>query len=62
MFIYREDKVRSTSSRQNIADIIIAKHRNGPMGRVELYFDQEAVSFRELEKEYGEEITGEEVI
>ena len=62
MFIYREDKVRSTSSRQNIADIIIAKHRNGPMGRVELYFDQVAVSFSELEKEYGEEITGEEVI
>jgi len=62
MFIYREDKVRTTTSRQNIADIIIAKHRNGPVGRVELYFDQEAVSFRELEKEYGEEITGEEVI
>jgi len=62
MFIYREDKVKPDTPRRNIADIIIAKHRNGPVGRVELYFDQEAVSFRELEKEYGEEISAEEVI
>lgn len=62
MFIYREDKVKPNTPRRNVADIIIAKHRNGPVGRVELYFDQEMVSFRELEREYGEEISGEEII
>lgn len=50
MFIYREDRYRKESSRKNIADLIIAKHRNGPMGRVELYFDERRVTFRSLEK------------
>jgi len=55
LFIHREDRYRPDTSRKNIADIIIAKHRNGPVGRVELYFDDQRVSFRNLEKEYTEE-------
>ena len=59
MFIYREDRTRSSqaeeSMRKSVADIIIAKHRNGPVGRVELYFDDRTVSFRNLEKGYIEE-------
>ncbi|MFQ6049793.1 MAG: LAGLIDADG family homing endonuclease, partial [Candidatus Paceibacterales bacterium] len=54
MFIYREDRYRPETSRKNIADIIVAKHRNGPVGRVELYFDERRVAFRDLEKGYGE--------
>lgn len=54
MFIYREDRYREDSPRQNIADIIIAKHRNGPIGRVELYFDDRCVSFRDIEKRLEE--------
>lgn len=50
MFIYREDRYRPETSRRNIADILIAKHRNGPTGKVELYFDETRVSFRNLEK------------
>ncbi len=50
MFIHREDKVRRDSERKNIAEIIIAKHRNGPTGAVELYFDEEEVSFKNLAK------------
>ena len=50
LFIYREDFYDPNSPRKNIADIIIAKHRNGPMGKVELYFDESRVSFRNLEK------------
>ena len=50
LFIYREDFYDPNSPRKNIADIIIAKHRNGPMGKVELYFDDTRVSFRNLEK------------
>ncbi|TSC74790.1 MAG: Replicative DNA helicase [Parcubacteria group bacterium Gr01-1014_30] len=53
MFIYREDRQsRGETERKNIADIIIAKHRNGPVGRVELFFDDRTVSFRNLEKSY----------
>ncbi|MCH8741935.1 replicative DNA helicase [Patescibacteria group bacterium] len=54
MFIYREDKYRPDSTRKNIADIIVAKHRNGPVGRSELYFEERIVSFKNLEKEYQE--------
>ncbi len=52
IFIYREDRYRPESNRKNIADLIIAKHRNGPVGRVELYFDDQIASFRSLEKGY----------
>ena len=54
LFIYREDRYRQETSRKNVADIIVAKHRNGPVGRVELYFDERMVTFRNLEKEYQE--------
>lgn len=54
LFIYREDKDRSTTERKNIADIIIAKHRNGPIGKIELFFNESQVSFKSLEKHPGE--------
>jgi len=50
LFIYREDRYNSDTARKNITDIIIAKHRNGPVGKVELYFDDQRVCFRNLEK------------
>jgi replicative DNA helicase len=50
MFIYREDYYKPETERKNIADVIIAKHRNGPTGKLELYFDQEKASFHTLEK------------
>ncbi|MDD2731651.1 MAG: replicative DNA helicase [Candidatus Pacebacteria bacterium] len=56
LFIYREDRYREDTTRKNIADIIIAKHRNGPVGKIELYFDEQRASFRNLEKhEYPQE-------
>ena len=48
MFIYREDRVKKESEKPNIAEIIVAKHRNGPVGSIELYFDEEQVSFKYL--------------
>lgn len=55
LFIHREDRYREDTARKNLADIIIAKHRNGPVGKVELYFDDGRVSFRNLEKSYYEQ-------
>lgn len=51
MFIYRKDKdkLNPTIDEQNTADIIIAKHRNGPTGIVNLKFDPEKVSFNEID-------------
>lgn len=54
LFIYREDKDRPNTDRKNIADLIIAKHRNGPIGKVELFFNESQVSFKTLEKYLGE--------
>jgi len=54
LFIYREDKDRTDTDRKNIADIIIAKHRNGPTGKTELFFNESQVSFKPLEKYLGE--------
>ncbi len=50
MFIHREDKINKDSDRPNIAKIIIAKHRNGPTGEFELYFDEKRTRFLPLEK------------
>lgn len=51
LFIYREDRYREDSMKKNIAEVIIAKHRNGPIGKVELYFDEQRATFRNLTKE-----------
>jgi len=56
LLIYREDRYNPDTERKNIADIIIAKHRNGPLGRVPLYFNESLASFRDLEKD--EDING----
>jgi replicative DNA helicase len=52
LFIYREDRYRQDTQKKGIADIMVAKHRNGPVGKVELYFDERMVTFRSLEKGY----------
>jgi len=49
MFIYRDEVYNPASERKGIADIIIAKHRNGPVGRVSLRFVQELAKFTDLD-------------
>jgi len=54
MFIYREDRYKKQEADQNagnIAEIIIAKHRNGPIGSIKLYFNPQTVSFSDLAKD-----------
>ncbi len=50
MFIHRDDKTNKESERPNIAEILIEKHRNGPVGKVELYFNEKQTTFQTLEK------------
>jgi replicative DNA helicase len=49
LFIYREDYYIEDTDRQNIADVLIAKHRHGATGTVSLYFRKELTQFRDLE-------------
>lgn len=53
MFLYREDRVRPDTPNKNIVDIIIAKHRNGPVGQVSLYFEDNATTFKSLERAHS---------
>ncbi|OGE81726.1 MAG: replicative DNA helicase [Candidatus Doudnabacteria bacterium RIFCSPHIGHO2_01_FULL_43_23] len=53
IFIYREEVYRGKdSSKPNIAQLLIKKHRNGPTGEVELFFDYDTASFRNLDKSH----------
>lgn len=54
-FIYREDYYNPETDRTNITDVLIKKHRNGPVGGVELYFDKEKQRFRSLDKRHASE-------
>lgn len=56
VFIYREDKDKKNTDRKGIADILIEKHRNGPTGKVELFFHEETASFRSMAKHYEEPV------
>ena len=49
MFIYRDEMYNPDTDRPNIADIIVAKHRNGPVGQISLYFQAELTRYRDLE-------------
>ena len=48
-FLYREDYYNAETSNENVTDLIIAKHRNGPVGKVQLYFEKKFTLF----KNYG---------
>jgi len=52
-FIYREEYYNPDSDRRGITDIFIKKHRNGPTGGVELYFDKEKQRFRSLDSKHS---------
>lgn len=50
MFIYREDYYKRDAERNDVAEIIIAKQRNGPIGTVELAYLPNYTKFANLEK------------
>ena len=67
MFLYRKDRSAETldiggdptapassGDNQSITQVLIAKHRNGPIGEVEVAFDAERVTFKTVEKRYSE--------
>lgn len=53
MFIHREDKINKESDRPNIAEILVEKHRNGPVGHAELFFDEKHVRFLSVDTQHA---------
>lgn len=49
MFIHRE-KDEASNEKNSLTEILIEKHRNGPTGKAELYFDSARTSFSDIEK------------
>jgi replicative DNA helicase len=52
-FLYREDYYNPESDRKNIMDVFIKKHRNGPTGGVELYFDRDKQRIRSIDSTHS---------
>ncbi|MBQ1509626.1 MAG: replicative DNA helicase [Selenomonadaceae bacterium] len=50
MFLYREDYYDQDTENKNITEVIIAKHRNGPVDTVSLFFQKEFTKFRDLSR------------
>ena len=53
-FIYREDYYNPETDRRSVTDIFIKKHRNGPTGGVELFFDRNKQKFKSIDTRHTE--------
>lgn len=54
ILIYREDYYNPNTSKKNIAEVIVAKQRNGPVGTVELLFQKDFARFENLARRVPE--------
>jgi len=61
LMIYREDYYEEDTDRAGLTDIFIRKHRNGPVGRVELMFKKEQMRFYDIDKSHSFEEEAQEV-
>jgi len=52
MFLYREDREKPDTPNKNVIQVIVSKHRNGPLGTASLYFNDTITSFSSLEKKH----------
>jgi len=50
MFLYREDYYDPETVNKNITEVIVAKHRNGPVDTVKMFFKKEFTRFNDLSK------------
>lgn len=53
MFLHREDRYKDQTEKDNITEVLIEKHRNGPVGVVKLLFDMKTTSFLTLDKQHA---------
>ncbi|MGB1347261.1 MAG: DnaB-like helicase C-terminal domain-containing protein, partial [Pseudomonadales bacterium] len=48
LMLYRDSYYNSNASNTNLAELIVAKHRNGPIGTVQLEFEAKYTKFKNL--------------
>lgn len=53
MFIYRDEYYNPDTDKKKTAEVIVAKHRNGPVGKVELYFENSLTKFQSITTHYS---------
>jgi len=57
-FIYREEYYNPETEKKNITEILVKKHRNGPVGNIDLFFDIQKQRFRSLAKQKKQPFEG----
>jgi replicative DNA helicase len=55
LFLYREDREKPDTPNKNIVEVHVAKHRNGPVGKFSLYFNENSTNFKSLERVHAEQ-------
>ncbi len=55
LMLYRDDYYDSDSDRKGLVDVFIRKHRNGPVGQIEMKFKKERMRFYDLDKKRPEQ-------
>jgi replicative DNA helicase len=60
VFIYRDDYYHKDSDRKGVTELLVRKHRNGPVGDVELFFIPEQTRFRSIDRKAGQNFGGPE--
>ena len=53
LMLYREDYYEEDTERQGVTDIFVRKHRNGPVGRVEMMFKKEQMRFYDIDRNHS---------
>lgn len=60
MFIHRDDKINYERAKEqnklNFAQVVVAKHRNGPTGEIDFRIDPDSLRFLEIDKSHQEEV------
>lgn len=53
IFIHREDRYKDQNEKDNIVEILVEKHRNGPVGAIQLLFDGKTTTLLSIDKQHS---------
>jgi replicative DNA helicase len=53
-FLYREEYYNPETDKKNVTEVLVKKHRNGPVDNLELYFDRNRQRFRDLDTKHNQ--------
>jgi replicative DNA helicase len=53
MFLHREDRYKEQAEKDNMVEVLIEKHRNGAIGKADLYFDTKTTTMLTVDKSHA---------